>query len=141
MKRVILAALAVGMMLFCMCGIARAEEYSCEGGSNPVPATVSCDTLITEEGNCTISHSVESGGGYIQITAGGSITVEGDIKSATAFGATAGENLEVTGEVSVNRSGAGGNVLIYAGDESATGQINTNDNAASSAVQIHADTS
>lgn len=105
--------LAFAPALFALIGFASpASAYTCAN----VPASVSGDLIISESGNCTISHDVTVTNGNIQITSGAAISAQA---------------LTTTG---------GGNILLTATGNVGTNSLTTGDGANTGGIEINANT-
>lgn len=105
--------LAFAPALLALFGFAsEASAYTCAN----VPASVSGDLIISESGNCTISHDVTVTNGNIQITSGGAISAQA---------------LTTTG---------GGNILLTATGNVGTNSLTTADGSNTAGIEINANT-
>jgi hypothetical protein len=132
------------LMVLGLAGTAHATSYTCDGGSNPVPASVTGDADIADD-TCTISSGVTATGHIAITTSSGSITT-GNLSGTSIELDPAGGSI-TTGDLTATSGDVGvhsvtdisvGNISAVAaieltpsgaGNITVTGDITTSDNA------------
>jgi hypothetical protein len=117
---------------------AQAQTFTCDGGSNPVPANVTGNAVVQQTGNCSIAAGITATGAIDITITGGTLTVGAGLQGTTVTASTSATSNDITtqaitatnGTVSVTSGGkvtttnltsTPGDILI-----SAPGNVSTN---------------
>jgi hypothetical protein len=129
--RRIFAGLAVALfMMLGVSGMARAQSYTCDEGSNPPSGTITGDAVITQSGSCTLSSGV-SATGSISISADGAIDVGSSLSAGSGLTISGGSSV-TTQDISAN-----GNVSITGAAIEIDGDLNNGGSDGSGPVTIN----
>ncbi|HEY9718627.1 MAG TPA: hypothetical protein V6C69_14235, partial [Trichormus sp.] len=86
---------------------AQAQTFTCDGGSNPVPAMVTGNAVVEQSTSCTIANGITATGSIdIQIS-GGTLNVGAALNAGTSAAAVAPGNI-VTASIAANN----GSILV-----------------------------
>jgi hypothetical protein len=103
--------------------------------------TAGTDMRVTTTGGAITTQALTTNNGDLKLTSATNITTTGAISSRFAFQANANNGkISVSGAVTSNQSGNGGNILMVATGNIATGSISNSGASTLGGIEIHANT-